>query len=71
MNAEAASKRLKSSPVFLRNEFEGAVLRSTPEGKFYARFPGDEEYEIHFSTNLVTDALLDWVEITKSEYEKF
>ena len=71
MNAEAVSKRLTAGPVFLRNEFEGAVLRSTTKGKFYARFPGKEEYEINFSTNLVTEALLDWVEITESTYERF
>ena len=71
MKAIAASKRLKSAPVFLRNKFEGAVLRSTTEGKFYARFPGDKEYEIHFSTDFVTDAILDWAEITESQYTDF
>ena len=72
MNALQTAKRLKSGPVYLREELEGAVVRSVPgKAEFFAKFPGQKEYSIHFSTNLVTNALTAWEEITKSQYEKF
>jgi len=72
MNALQTAKRLKSGPVYLREELEGAVVRSVSgTAEFYAKFSGKEEYKIDFSTNLVTNALTAWDEITKSQYDKF
>ena len=73
MNAIKVAKRLKSGPVFLRNNLEGTVIRSVPgeDPKFFAKFPGEKEYKIHYSTKMVNNALLEWDEITESEYMNF
>ena len=65
MKAEERNERLMSSTAYLRNTFEGIVFRSTPEGKFFARWPGESEYEITWSANILMDALFEWDEITK------
>jgi hypothetical protein len=71
MTEKERNKRLQNETIYLRNEFEDIVLRSTPgeKGKFYVKFPGESEYEIAHSTNLVTETLLEWDEITEEEYK--
>jgi hypothetical protein len=73
MNAIEVGKRLKSGPVFLKNEFEGCVIRSVPGSRssFFAKFPGEKEYPISSSSIIVTETLLEWSEITKEEYNAF
>ncbi len=73
MNTIKKAKRLLSGPVFLRNKLEGVVIKSIPgeQIKFFVRFPGGKEYEIHPATHLVTDALLEWTEITEQKYKNF
>lgn len=71
MKTEERSKRITSAPVYLRNTYEGLVFRSTTEGRFFARWPGESEYEIKRPSNILTDTLLEWNEITEEEYERF
>jgi len=75
MNAIEKGKRLRAGPVYLVHEWEERVLKYVPEkggpGAWYARPRGGEEYEVLHSTNLVTEALLEWVEITYKEYKKY
>jgi len=67
------SERLGRGPVYLRNEWEGTVLRSIPGNneEWYVKFPGEQEYKVHHSTPMVTDAFLEWEEITEEEYSTF
>jgi len=59
MEAMKVSKRLKAGTLLLRNEFEGVTIRNKPgTAIFYAKFPGQPEYKVHYSSKLVTDALL-------------
>ena len=71
MNEYQKSKKISAGPVFLRNELEETVLRVTPEGKFFVRYPGETEYEVEHSTKMATDAWIAWIEITKEEYESY
>jgi len=61
--------RLATEDVYLINEFERIAIRSDhASGKFYAKPRGVEEYEIHHSTVLVTDTLMEGAEISKNKY---
>ncbi len=71
MKEEERIRRFLGGPVYLKNEFEGIVLRMIPEGRYYAKFAGKKEYSIERSTNLVTETWLEWDEITRDEYNKF
>ena len=70
MEAKEVANRLKSAPVYLSNEFAGVVIRSVPgpRGVFFAKFPGEKDWPIASSTETITDALLEWNEITHREY---
>ena len=73
MTERERHERLMKGNVYLKNEFENIVLRSTPgkNGKFYVKSPGKREREINYSTNLVTETLLEWEEITEEEYNNY
>ena len=66
-------ERLSSGVVFLRNEFEGIVLKSTPgvTGKFFVKFPGERGEAVPHSHRMVTETVLEWNEITDKEYSEF
>jgi hypothetical protein len=76
-NVEKA-ERLINDSVYLRNKYENIVLKTIP-GKeckgigvyYYVKFPGEEPYELNYSTKLVTDTLLEWDEISKKDFESF
>jgi protein tyrosine/serine phosphatase len=71
-NVEKA-ERLINDSVYLRNKYENIVLKTIPgkECKYYVKFPGEEPYELNYSTKLVTDTLLEWDEISKKDFESF
>jgi hypothetical protein len=73
MKESEKSERVRRGPVFLRNEWMGTVVRSIVGNskEWFCKFPGEKEYKVHHSTQMVTDAWLEWVEITKEEYDKF
>jgi hypothetical protein len=62
--------RLSTEEIFLQNDFEEMVLRSTPGpgGKFYARFPGKLEFEIFPEGSIIHDTLGMAKEISRREY---
>ena len=72
MNAIEVGNRLRAGAVYLMEDLEGVAIRNKPgTTEFFARFPGEQEYSIHYGTKIVTNALLAWTEITKTEYEKY
>lgn len=64
-------KKLQNNVVFFKNSFEGAAIKSDPKNGFFAKFAGEEEYPVKQETQLVTEALLEYSEITEAEYNKF
>ena len=73
MSIEERYQRLKAGTVYLRNEIEDAVVKSIPgdSDQWYAKLPGGIPYLVHQSTKMVTDAWLEWIEISKEEYDEF
>lgn len=73
MNEIEKSKRLRNGPVYLLHDFEEVVLKCTPgtNGVWSARKHGGEEYEILSSTNLATEAWMEFIEMTEKEYNEF
>lgn len=67
MTEEERQERSRDRIVYLKNDFENIVLKSTPgkNGKFFVKHPGEQPYEIAFSTNLVTTTWLEFQEISK------
>ena len=63
---------MRSGAVYLLENLEGVAIRNKPgTTEFFARFPGEQEYSIHYGTKIVTNALLAWEEITEQEYRLF
>lgn len=73
LSAVEKARRLNEGHVFLKNEFEGCVMKHLPgESPFwFCKFKGKPEYSVHHSTNLVTETYLEWNEITIEEYSAF
>jgi hypothetical protein len=66
--------RLNSEVVYLRNAYEGAFIKSLPEGVYWVKFKGKQPFKAVTKpklSKLVTDAILEWDEITKEEYDNF
>lgn len=64
-------ERLKTQVVYLKNEFEQAVIRSMPSGVRFVKIKGMKEFQAHPDSALVADAVIDGEEISKSQYEAF
>lgn len=73
MTKKEKSEKLQNGIVYLKNDFEGIALMSTPgrDGKFFAKHAKEQPYEIHHSTDLVIETLFEWDEITKEQYDSF
>lgn len=73
MEAKEVANRLKSAPVYFKMEFEEVVIRSVPgtPTTFFAKFQGEKDWPIASSSTTVTNALLEWNEITHREYIDF
>ncbi len=65
----------KEKVAYLYYEFEDAVIRASvgKDGKatYFVKFKGDEEFKAHKESNLVAEALLAPVLISKEDYDKF
>lgn len=61
---------MTEKPVYLLNDQEKIVIRSTP-GKTYARQSGGKEYEVNDTSNLVMTAIIAGRVITRKEYLNF
>ena len=72
---EILTKQISESEEgYLLNDFEDAAVRfekNSGEIKWYLKFKGSSEIEVQRSHRLVTDAILDSVMITETEYNSF
>lgn len=66
---EELIRRSQEAPVFLKHEFEGALIKFQ-KGKALVKFPGKPEFQANKNSNLVTEALMEGKEISEGEYEK-
>ena len=59
-------------PVYLKYDFENAVVRFDPEtSSFFVKFKGEDEFIANQESSIVTEAILGFNEITKSEYDNY
>lgn len=59
-------------PVYLKYDFENAVVRFDPEtSSFFVKFKGEDEFIAKQESSIVTEAILGFNEITKSEYDNY
>lgn len=71
------NERFYKEPLYLKYEFENAVLRTDPKSdkdkvRIFLKFKGKKEFETDTATNKVaTEALLERSEITAKEYTAF
>lgn len=63
-------KKLSSETVFFKNEFENAFIKSVPGKGYFVKLPGNVQYPGNPESELINDAILQGVEITRAEYEK-
>lgn len=69
--SKAFLEKLQAGPIFFKNSFENAVIRSEPGKGIFVKFPGEPEFESSQKSNLVTDAILEHNEISEKEYQAF
>lgn len=63
------SEIIRSRDVFLYNELEEAYVRIEKGGTaFFAKFPGKKEYPIKQTSNMVTQAIISFEEVSKEAY---
>ncbi len=61
-------------PVYIRDDYEQAVLRLVPTGHgelAYVKWKGKKELQHHYSSKVVFEMEMNGEEITKEEYEKY
>ena len=65
---------LLKQPMYIKNTYEDAVIRSSPTQsgvEYWVKFKGKHEIRPSERSVIVTDALLEQNIITKEEYDKF
>ncbi len=62
-------KRFKTETIYLLNKEEGAYVKSVPGKGFFAKFKGEEEYEVAEDSNMVTLAFDGQHEVSKKTYD--
>jgi hypothetical protein len=55
--------------VYFEYPFEDAYFRSEPGGEYFVKINGQPEFKALKDSKLITDALLEYREITKDQYE--
>jgi hypothetical protein len=68
------NQQLSGSVVYLRNDYEGLVVKLHPNGKRLIKTRDGRTYESVPGSKLVTDIVLDKVDtkiITEEEYENY
>lgn len=65
--------KMTLEPVYLKNDQENMVIRSThgSHGRCCGRFSGEKEYVMGENSKFVLDAILMGDEITRNEYWNF
>lgn len=70
MKREDFLKRLETETVYLKNEYEDALVKIS-NGSAWIKLKGGNPYTAFPGSEIVANAILDQKEITKSEYETF
>jgi len=64
--------KIGNEVVYLMNTSHGIVVKIVPlHQNWYAKNKGGDEYEIHCSTNLACETLMQANQITKYDYESY
>jgi len=58
-------------PMYFKNEFEDAVVRTETNGDKYVKLKGKEEFKAVQGSSLVVDCSAEAFMITKEEYDNF
>ena len=66
-------RRLKAGPVYLVHQFEECMIRTEPGTRLrvFVKFKGKEEFESSQSSNIVTEAFMEWVEGNREQYKNY
>lgn len=63
------STKILTQEVFFINDYEDMAFKSVPEnGTFMAKIKGEEEFQAHPESQVLTDAILMPQEITAAQY---
>jgi hypothetical protein len=65
---EDIMKRIPTEEVYLRYDFENVFVKSIPKKGYWLKFKGEEEFEVPHDHRIVTEALLEYSEISKKKY---
>ena len=66
------NQRIRKEVLYFRSDFEPSVMvRSTPQGKFFIKVRGHQEYESKEPSNITTDFVIEGKLSTKVIYESF
>lgn len=64
-------ERLTEETVYLKNEFEDAVMKFEPNGNVWVKFKGNSEFKAKDDSAIVADAVLEEKEISAEQYNNF
>jgi len=68
---QAFIKKLQQETVYFKNPFEKAVIKSIPGQGYQVKFKGKEPFEAQKGSEVVTDGILQYSEISEQEYNDF
>jgi len=72
LTAEVPYKKIQHLPAYLYNDYEQAVVRSTPnEPGYYVKLKGRAEFKAETGSEVVAEAILDGLEISKEANDNF
>ena len=66
---EKIFQAMKKGPIVLRNEIEGALIK-IEGGKYFAKFPGEQPYEVAGESEIVTNAILEGIFASENEFSE-
>jgi len=68
---EKLMAEMEKGVIFLYNPNEETVVKIMPDGKAFAKFEGEAEYEVNMNTNMVTDAIIAAKQISEKDYNEY
>jgi hypothetical protein len=78
--------KMETQEVYLKNLYEGCLVRYTTDGRYFVKFPGKPEYEIYErkytplepgefamyeDRDMIFDPIMNGEEVTKEQYDNF
>lgn len=70
MNLDELHDKLQHGEVLLLNDYEDCIVRMAKHAD-YVKFRGRKEFKAGQGSNVVTQAILDRVEVSKEDYLNF